>query len=218
MSGSQSPGAAAPLDDACVKASRTVNGTVDGSLVVEFGDKTSGADRSAERAEKVMQQPIEVAPPNLAKHGIFMEAKLGEGSFGQCFKSNNSNGIPKDILLEISALKELSHPNIIQLIDVISDGDTFYAKLEYVDYTLKMILKCEDDKFKDVNLYRSILRQIFKGVEYIHSNSYVHRDLKPINILVKSNGVIKIADFGGSRRTTLPSFSYVQRVGTTSYM
>ena len=58
------------------------------------------------------------------------------------------------------------------------------------------------DKFGkfDENLIKVYLRQILSGLSHLHDNNVIHRDLKCANILVSSEGIVKLSDFGASRR------------------
>nr|AAA64560.1 phosphorylase kinase gamma [Drosophila melanogaster] len=97
---------------------------------------------------------------------------------------------------EISILRQvMGHPYIIDLQDVFeSDAFVFLVfelcpKGELFDYLTSVVTLSEKKT-------RTIMRQIFEGVEYIHAKSIVHRDLKPENILLDENHNVKITDFG----------------------
>lgn len=99
---------------------------------------------------------------------------------------------------ESKAIAVLSHPNIVKVYDV-SFGDLIqYIVMEYIDgITLKEFIERQGSlKWKDA-VYFTI--QILKGLQHAHDKGIVHRDVKPQNIMVLSDGTIKVADFGIAR-------------------
>ncbi len=99
---------------------------------------------------------------------------------------------------ESKAIAVLSHPNIVKVFDV-SFGDLIqYIVMEYIDgITLKELIEREGSlRWKDA-LYFTV--QILKGLQHAHDKGIVHRDIKPQNIMVLSDGTIKVTDFGIAR-------------------
>ncbi|XP_010450552.1 PREDICTED: mitogen-activated protein kinase kinase kinase 1-like isoform X4 [Camelina sativa] len=95
---------------------------------------------------------------------------------------------------EIALLSQLQHQNIVRYRGTAKDGSNLYIFLELVTQgSLKKLY--ERYKLRDsvVSLYT---RQILDGLEYLHDKGCVHRDIKCANILVGTNGAIKLADFG----------------------
>lgn len=159
--------------------------------------------------------------------------KLGEGSYGKVYKvldklrghwvalkkvkfhGDRHQGIPQSSLRELAILKEVNHENIIKLYDIIQSTDnTFelFLVFEVSDMDLR--------KYIHVNGYalakpkvKSIMKELIKGVDYLHSNRIIHRDLKPENILLsKAGDQIKIADFGLSRTIHNPLRPYSREI------
>ncbi|KAG2546473.1 serine/threonine-protein kinase GRIK1-like [Panicum virgatum] len=100
-----------------------------------------------------------------------------------------------DVLREVSIMKMLNHPNIVNLVEVINDPniDKFYMVLEYVEG--KMVC---DNGLEEATT-RSYLRDIIYGLMYLHSHNVIHGDIKPDNLLVTSSGNVKIGDFSVSQ-------------------
>jgi serine/threonine protein kinase len=141
--------------------------------------------------------------------------KIGEGTYGIVYKAKNistqefvalkaikyeeeNDGIPSTAIREISLLKQLSHPNIVHLKDVVMLGGNLTLIFDFLDYDLKKYLERNGSPIP-VKTIKSLLYQILLGVNYCHSNRIIHRDLKTQNILLGSDGVIKLADFGLAR-------------------
>lgn len=106
---------------------------------------------------------------------------------------------------EFDVLKDLNHPNIVQLEKVFWSNDTIYIFQELVTGgDLFSYIEYKGGKVSDVDS-AVILFQILKGVEYLHDQNIVHRDLKPDNVLITStgdDGRVIITDFGNSRHIT----------------
>lgn len=100
--------------------------------------------------------------------------------------------------IEAQSAASLTHPNIVSIYDVGTDGDIHYIVMEYVEgITLKEYI----DKNGILNWHEAIgyAAQIASGLEIAHKNSIVHRDIKPHNIIMAHDGVLKITDFGIAR-------------------
>ena len=99
---------------------------------------------------------------------------------------------------EAIAASKMSHHNIVNLLDVGLDGDCRYLVMEYVEgKTLKEIIQ-ERGPLPPATAAQIAIR-ILSALQHAHKNGIIHRDIKPQNILVHSEGHIKVADFGIAR-------------------
>lgn len=101
-----------------------------------------------------------------------------------------------DVLREVSIMKILEHPHIINLIEVIDDPDSdrFFMVLEYVEGKQVCDASGQSGGIGEETSRRR-LRDIISGLIYLHTHGVVHGDIKPENLLVTKNGSVKIGDF-----------------------
>lgn len=111
----------------------------------------------------------------------------------------NSEGI-EALTKEVETMKDLDHLNIVQYLGFETNKLTYSLFLEYVaGGSVASCLKSYG-KF-DEPLVSFITRQVLEGLEYIHANNILHRDLKADNLLLEIDGICKISDFGISKRS-----------------
>ncbi|KAG6431947.1 hypothetical protein SASPL_103519 [Salvia splendens] len=98
---------------------------------------------------------------------------------------------------EIGILRRLDHPNVMRLeaIVISSQSGSLYLVFEYMEHDLARLLASSKVKFTEPQI-KCYMQQILRGLEHCHSRGILHRDIKGANILVDSNGSLKIADFG----------------------
>jgi cyclin-dependent kinase 2 len=167
--------------------------------------------------------------------------KVGEGTYGVVYKAEDTEtgalialkkirlehedeGIPSTSIREISLLKELNHPNIVRLHDVIHSNKQLYLVFEFLDEDLKKhidtIRRQLRNEGKPYQLHpmivKSFLYQLVKGISFCHSHRILHRDLKPQNLLIE-RGIIKLADFGLARAFNTPIRTLTHEVVTLWY-
>lgn len=118
---------------------------------------------------------------------------------------------------EAQAAARLSHPNVVSIYDVGQDEETHYIVMEYVDgETLKDLIKREAPL--DIHKAVHIAIQIGEALEHAHQNHIIHRDIKPHNILIGSDGRVKVTDFGIARAVTSATITQTGSVlGTVHY-
>ncbi|XP_076242195.1 cyclin-dependent kinase 2 [Calliopsis andreniformis] len=159
--------------------------------------------------------------------------KIGEGTYGVVYKAKDkltgklvalkkirleteSEGVPSTAIREISLLRELAHPNIVQLFDVVDGDKHLYLVFEFLQQDLKKLL----DSVKgglDQALVKSYLYQLLKAISFCHLHCILHRDLKPQNLLIDREGYIKLADFGLARTFGVPVRTYTHEIVTLWY-
>lgn len=159
--------------------------------------------------------------------------KVGEGTYGVVYKARHKGdgsivalkktrleledeGVPSTAIREISLLRELNHPNIVNLKDVISSDQKLYLVFEFLDQDLKKYMDNVQKKLKPM-LVKSYLFQLLSGIEFCHKQRILHRDLKPQNLLIDRHGTLKLADFGLARAFGVPIRTYTHEVVTLWY-
>jgi cyclin-dependent kinase len=125
-------------------------------------------------------------------------------------------GIPSTAIREISLLKELQHPNIVRLLDVVHTERKLTLVFEFLDQDLKKYLDICDSGL-DLPILKSFLYQLLNGIAHCHHHRILHRDLKPPNLLINREGQLKLADFGLARAFGIPVRSYTHEVVTLWY-
>ena len=96
---------------------------------------------------------------------------------------------------EALSASSLSHPNIVEMYDVGEDEGQYYIVMEYVDgKTLKQLIKRRGTL--TINEVIDIMLQLTDGLAHAHDSYIIHRDIKPQNIMIMENGLVKITDFG----------------------
>jgi len=160
--------------------------------------------------------------------------KIGEGTYGVVYKAKDkesgrtvalkkirldteSDGVPSTAIREISLLKELNHPNVVRLLDVVHSEKKLFLVFEYLDRDLKKYMDSVPAGGISLPLVKSYLYQLLSGIAFCHSHRILHRDLKPQNLLIDSQGSIKLADFGLARAFGVPVRSYTHEVVTLWY-
>ncbi|KAJ7968717.1 Non-specific serine/threonine protein kinase [Quillaja saponaria] len=137
---------------------------------------------------------------------------LGKGTFAKVYHGRNLRsgqsvaikvvdkekilrvGLIDQIKREISVMRLVRHPNIVQLYEVMASKTKIYFAMEYVKggELFKKVLK---GKLKE-DVARKYFQQLIAAVDFCHSRGVYHRDLKPENLLLDANGDLKVSDFG----------------------
>ncbi|XP_057979409.1 CBL-interacting protein kinase 18-like [Malania oleifera] len=95
---------------------------------------------------------------------------------------------------EISVMKLVKHPNVLQLDEVMASKTKIFFVLEYAKGG-ELFNKVAKGRLKE-NIARTYFQQLISAVDFCHSRGVYHRDLKPENLLLDENGILKVSDFG----------------------
>ncbi|XP_073332879.1 tyrosine-protein kinase ABL2 isoform X1 [Pagrus major] len=148
---------------------------------------------------------------------ITMKHKLGGGQYGEVYvgvwkKYNLTVAVKtlkedtmevEEFLKEAAVMKEVKHPNLVQLLGVCTLEPPFYIVTEYMPHgnLLDYLRDCDKEEVNAVVLLY-MATQISSAMEYLEKKNFIHRDLAARNCLVGENHVVKVADFGLSRLMT----------------
>eukprot|EP00746_Dinoflagellata_sp_MGD_P166643 gnl/MRDRNA2_/MRDRNA2_96686_c0_seq1.p1 gnl/MRDRNA2_/MRDRNA2_96686_c0~~gnl/MRDRNA2_/MRDRNA2_96686_c0_seq1.p1 ORF type:complete len:319 (-),score=60.66 gnl/MRDRNA2_/MRDRNA2_96686_c0_seq1:113-1069(-) len=158
---------------------------------------------------------------------------LGEGTYGKVYKARShksgelvamkqmklggeEEGVPSTAIREIALLKELSHTNVVKLLDVFCSAAKLVLVFEFLDQDLKKYMKALKVPLPPATI-KNLAFQLCRGVEFCHANRILHRDIKPQNLLVDNRLRLKIADFGLARAYSVPVPKYTHEVVTVWY-
>ncbi|MDQ0253770.1 serine/threonine-protein kinase [Evansella vedderi] len=119
---------------------------------------------------------------------------------------------------EAQAATSLSHPNVVNIYDVGEEDKIYYIVMEYVrGNTLKDYIQ-QKGKLH-VQEAVQIMEQITSAIEHAHENHIIHRDIKPHNILLSTEGIAKVTDFGIARAISDATITHTNSVlGSVHYL
>lgn len=137
--------------------------------------------------------------------------------FSPEFKAKESD-LARRFQREAAMWARFSHENLIYLYDYRFVKDNQYIIMEYCHGTdLRDIL--DQRPILPIEVAAGIVYQLLQALEYLHQSGIIHRDLKPANIFIKSDGVVKLMDFGISRSQEMDSMTMPGSIiGTPAYM
>nr|XP_023919756.1 cyclin-dependent kinase D-3-like [Quercus suber]XP_023919763.1 cyclin-dependent kinase D-3-like [Quercus suber]XP_023919771.1 cyclin-dependent kinase D-3-like [Quercus suber]POF25221.1 cyclin-dependent kinase d-1 [Quercus suber] len=153
---------------------------------------------------------------------------LGEGTYGVVFKAidtktgqtvaikkirlgKQKEGVNFTALREIKLLKELKDPNIIELIDAFPHKGNLHLVFEFMETDLEAVIRDRNIFLSPADI-KSYLQMTLKGLAICHKKWVLHRDMKPNNLLIGSNGQLKLADFGLARIFGSPDRKFTHQV------
>lgn len=149
---------------------------------------------------------------NILMHRYELGRALGQGTFAKVYHGRNLRtgqsvaikiidkekimkvGMIDQIKREISVMRLVRHPNVVQLYEVMASKTKIYFAMEYVKGG-ELFNKIVKGKLKE-DVARKYFQQLISAIDFCHSRGVYHRDLKPENLLLDENGNLKISDFG----------------------
>ena len=169
----------------------------------------------------------------LGKYEIL--AELGHGAMGVVYKARdpfigrmvalktiNTNLVDRPDLLErfyqeAQSAGKLQHPNIVTIFELGQEKDTPFIAMEYLDgESLEKTILRQTEMPLAVKV--GYIVKICQALEYAHKNRVVHRDIKPGNVMVNSEGAVKVVDFGIARLVDFSRTHTNMMIGTPAYM
>ncbi|NWX98368.1 CDK10 kinase, partial [Nothoprocta ornata] len=161
--------------------------------------------------------------------------RIGEGTYGIVYRArdtltgetvalkkvrmdNEKDGMPISSLREITLLLQLQHPNIVELKEVVVGNhlESIFLVMGYCEQDLASLLENMQTPFSEAQV-KCIILQVLRGLQYLHENYIIHRDLKVSNLLMTDKGCVKIADFGLARTYGMPPKPMTPKVVTLWY-
>ncbi|CAN6461802.1 unnamed protein product [Victoria cruziana] len=153
---------------------------------------------------------------------------IGEGTYGVVYKAvdkktnrtvavkkirlgDYKEGVNMTALREIKLLKELNHPNIIELIDAYLHKRNLHLVFEFMETELEAVIKNKNIVLSPADI-KSYMLMTLKGLAFCHKKWVLHRDMKPNNLLIGADGQLKLADFGLARIYGSPDRKFTHQV------
>jgi serine/threonine-protein kinase len=189
-----------------------------GACGAHLGTLHPGATRTSASPAAAATPPFERAPGRFlpgtviaGRYRVF--GLLGRGGMGEVYRADDlklgqavalkflPEPVERDpahlarLLAEVRVARQVSHPNVCRVYDVVEVGERHFLSIEYVDgedlaSLLRRIGRLPEDKAVEM------ARQLCAGLAAAHAQGIVHRDLKPSNVMIDGRGLVRITDFG----------------------
>lgn len=170
---------------------------------------------SEEDPEKLFSELQEIGHGSFGAVYFARNTKTGEGVAIKKMSYNGKASTEKwqDIIKEVKFLRQVKHKNCIQYKGCYLREHTAWLAMEYCIGSASDILEVQKKPLQEDEI-AAICDDALQGLEYLHSNDRIHRDVKAGNILLEDNGTVKLADFGSASLVS-PANSFV---GTPYWM
>jgi eukaryotic-like serine/threonine-protein kinase len=176
------------------------------------------------------------ATPRLLTGRYLLEERIASGGMASVWRAHDEvlartvavkilhdhlaadDGFRERFRREAVAAAKLAHPNVVGLYDTGADGERVYLVMEFIDgRTLKELIS--DQGPLPVTEVAAIGEQVARALDYAHSRGLVHRDVKPANILISTDGLVKVTDFGIAKADQADDLTKTGMVlGTAAYV
>ncbi|XP_062513596.1 serine/threonine-protein kinase MAK-like isoform X2 [Corticium candelabrum] len=158
---------------------------------------------------------------------------IGEGAYGVVMKcrhklnnewvaikkfkdAEDDSEARRAITRELSMLQKIKHKNIVSLRETFRRKGKLYMVFDFVEKNFLQLLE-EHPNGIEISLVRSYTYQLIAAIHWCHKNDVIHRDVKPENLLISSDNVVKLCDFGFARSIMSSSAPYTDYVATRWY-
>ncbi|MCH2135325.1 MAG: serine/threonine-protein kinase [Phycisphaerales bacterium] len=191
----------------------------------------TGTEAGGRMAKVIKERPERAGP-----FRIEGDAPLGAGGFGAVWLGIRDDGaftqkvavkvLSRDSTndqlvarfeLERQVMASIEHPNIARIIDggTLDDGRPWLA-MEFIENGTSITSWCDRRKLSITDRLK-LFQKVCDAIEHVHRNGFIHRDIKPDNVLVAANGEPKVLDFGIARIVNVESSAFGQRISETGF-
>ena len=193
---------------------------------------SSGESESSLRMHKVIAE----RPSRAGKFRIEGDTPLGTGGFGAVWlgirddgaytqkvaikvlaRTSTNDQLVARFELERQVMASIKHPNIAHIVDggTLDDGRPWLA-MELIEHAMPITTWCDRHRLK-VTERLKLFQAVCSAIDHVHRNGFIHRDIKPDNVLVNTDGVPKVLDFGIARIVNEDASAFGQRINEVGF-
>jgi serine/threonine protein kinase len=210
----EAPSLLSPSDERHVSHTKKISNTEENDKESDSSGKVSLVPPISSKKNTKSQIHKHYRQEGEVKRGKWaLGAKIGVGSFGTVHVGMNTQtgvlmavkkfkmegAIMQDIRTEVELMRSLKHTNIVRYLGAQMDKEYLHIFQEWVPGGSVSCLLSKFGSFS-IEVIQSYISQTLIGLSYLHDNDIMHRDIKGSNILVNDEGIVKLADFGASKK------------------